>query len=346
MIIVMHEQATEALIERVVTCLLDNGIRVHRLDGLRTALAAIGADAQAPVAARIATMPGVREVLRVAAPYELASRVCQPVGSFIQVGASVIGSDEFVVMAGPCAVESEAQIFSVAAAVRKAGARVLRGNACGPTTSPYGAPGLGARALQLLAQAAHHEGLTCVSEVVDIRHVELVARYADILQLGARSMQNFVLLRELGTIRKPVLLMRGEWATIEEWLLAAEYVLSGGNPLVMLCERGIRTFDTPAGNTLDLSAVQTVKRLSHLPVIVDPSHGTGCRHQVAPMSRAAIAAGADGLLIEVDDGRDRAATASAQSIAPAELAELMDDLRLIAPTVGRTMQSHYEALAL
>jgi 3-deoxy-7-phosphoheptulonate synthase len=346
MIVVMQEQASETLIQDVVAYLVANGIRVHRLNGLHTALGAIAPHAQAPVAARTATMPGVRDVLQVATPYELANRVCQPAGTFIPLGASMVGGGEVVVMAGPCSVESEAQIFALAAAVRKAGARVLRGGAFKPRTSPYSFQGLGAPGLQLLAAAAHQEGLSCVSEVMDVRQIDLVARHADILQLGARNMQNYVLLRELGALRKPVLLKRGASATIDEWLLAAEYVLAGGNTRVMLCERGIRSFDTHTRHTLDLSAIQTVKRLSHLPVIVDPSHGTGCRDQIAPMSRAAIAAGADGLLIEVHGDPDRALSDGAQSITPSQFAGLMDELRLIAAAVGRTMESHCEALAL
>jgi 3-deoxy-7-phosphoheptulonate synthase len=268
-------------------------------------------------------------------PYRLASRTARPHGTVVSVGDVRVGGDEVIVMAGPCAVESEAQIRAAAAAVKRAGAKVLRGGAFKPRSSPYSFQGLGEEALRLLRWAADEHTLVTVSEVMDVSQVETAARYCDLLQVGARNMQNFTLLRELGQLRKPVLLKRGISATIEEWLLSAEYVLAGGNPDVILCERGIRTFENSTRNTLDISAIPVVKSLSHLPIIADPSHGTGLRDKVAPMARAAVAAGADGLIIEVHCDPDHALSDGPQSLHPAQFDRLMAELRIIAPAIGR-----------
>jgi len=242
-----------------------------------------------------------------------------------------------IVMAGPCSAETDEQVNAVAAAVKKAGAKVLRGGAFKPRSSPYSFQGLGEEGLRMLRSAANQHDLKLVSEVMDISQIELIDKYADIFQLGARNMQNFTLLRELGRVRKPVLLKRGISATIEEWLLSAEYILAGGNTQVILCERGIRTFESYTRNTLDISAIPVVKKRSHLPIIVDPSHGTGRRDKVAPMARAAVAAGADGLIIEVHCDPDHALSDGAQSLYPQQFDRLMAELRIIAPAIGRTI---------
>ena len=255
----------------------------------------------------------------------------------VAVGDVRIGGDEVIVMAGPCSAESEQQVETVAAALAKAGAKLLRGGAFKPRSSPYSFQGLGEEGLKLLRAAADRHNLKLVSEVMEIGQIELVSRYADMLQVGARNMQNFNLLRELGKTRTPILLKRGISAMIEEWLLSAEYILSGGNTDVVLCERGIRTFERYTRNTLDISAVPVVHKLSHLPIIVDPSHGIGLRDKVAPMARAAVAAGADGLIIEVHPDPDHALSDGAQSMFPAQFDRLMAELRIIAPAIGRSI---------
>jgi 3-deoxy-7-phosphoheptulonate synthase len=280
-------------------------------------------------------MDGVHEVIRITEPYKLASRTFKPEDTVFPVGDVRIGGDEVIVMAGPCSAEDEAQVNSTAAAIKRAGAKVLRGGAFKPRSSPYSFQGLGEEGLRLLRAAASAHDLKLVTEVMDISQIGLIDRYADMFQVGARNMQNFTLLRELGRTRKPILLKRGISATVEEWLLSAEYVLAGGNTEVILCERGIRTFETATRNTLDISAIPIVKQLSHLPVFVDPSHGTGRRDKVAPMARAAVAAGADGLLIEVHCDPDHALSDGAQSLFPGQFDRLMAELRIIAPAIGR-----------
>ncbi|MGE5359680.1 MAG: 3-deoxy-7-phosphoheptulonate synthase, partial [Bacteroidales bacterium] len=268
----MEERASEEQLERVVAALVDLGFAVHRSTGVsRTVLGAVGGK---PIADTdpIRSMEGVHDVLRITEPYKLASRTFQPANTVVAVGDLRIGGDEVVVMAGPCSAESEEQVQRTAAAVAKAGAKVLRGGAFKPRSSPYSFQGLGEAGLRMLADAARHANLKLVSEVMDASQIDVVSQHADILQVGARNMQNFTLLRELGQLRKPVLLKRGISATIEEWLLSAEYVLAGGNTQLILCERGIRTFESATRNTLDISAIPVVKKLSHLPVIVDPSH--------------------------------------------------------------------------
>jgi 3-deoxy-7-phosphoheptulonate synthase len=282
-------------------------------------------------------MPGVKEAHRIVSPYKLASRSFRPHGTVVRVGGVEIGGAQVVVMAGPCSVESREQIERSADIVAAAGAPVIRGGAFKPRSSPYSFQGLGEDGLRLLREAADRRGLLVVSEVMDSAQIGLVSQYSDILQVGARNMQNFNLLRDLGKQRKPVLLKRGIAATVEELLLSAEYILSGGNYDVILCERGIRTFETYTRNTMDISSIPVVHKLSHLPIVADPSHGTGRRDKVAPMSRAAVAAGADGLLVEVHPDPDRALSDGAQSLRPEAFDELMGQLRLIAAAVGRKL---------
>jgi 3-deoxy-7-phosphoheptulonate synthase len=282
-------------------------------------------------------MDGVKEAHRIVSPYKLASRGFRPEGTVVKIGGVEIGGERIVVMAGPCSVESKEQIELSAEIVAHAGAKVIRGGAFKPRSSPYSFQGMGEDGLHLLRAAADKHGLLVVSEVMEIAQIPLLSQYADIFQVGARNMQNFNLLRELGKQRKPVLLKRGIAATIEELLLSAEYVLAGGNYDVILCERGIRTFETYTRNTMDISAIPVVKSLSHLPMIADPSHGTGRRDKIAPMARAAVAAGADGLLIEVHPDPDHALSDGAQSLRPEQFEQLMAQLRMIAPAVGRTI---------
>jgi 3-deoxy-7-phosphoheptulonate synthase len=333
----MEERATEAQIQSVVAQLTEMGFDVHRSTGAtRTVIGAVGGGTGDPQLLEV--QEGVHEVLRITEPYKLASRTFKPENSVITIDEDVrIGGDEVVVMAGPCSAESEEQVEDAAAAVKRAGAKILRGGAFKPRSSPYSFQGLGEIGLRMLRGASDRHGLKLVTEVMEIGQIELIDRYADIFQVGARNMQNYSLLRELGHARKPVLLKRGISATIEEWLLSAEYVLAGGNMGVMLCERGIRTFESYTRNTLDISAIPVVQKLSHLPIIVDPSHGTGRRDKVAPMARAAVAAGADGLIIEVHCDPDHALSDGAQSMFPAQFERLMAELRIIAPAIGRSI---------
>jgi 3-deoxy-7-phosphoheptulonate synthase len=336
MVVVMKERASGELVERVIAQLVELGMDVHRSTGAsRVVLGVVGSGKVDP--RLIEMMEGVHEVLRITEPYKLASRTFKPEDTVFSLGEVRIGGDEVIVMAGPCSAENEAQVDATAAAVKRAGAKALRGGAFKPRSSPYSFQGLGEEGLRLLKSAASTHDLKLVTEVMDISQIELIDRHADIFQLGARNMQNFTLLRELGRGRKPVLLKRGISATIEEWLLSAEYVLSGGNTQVILCERGIRTFETYTRNTLDISAIPIVKQLCHLPVFVDPSHGTGRRDKVAPMARAAVAAGADGLLIEVHSDPDHAMSDGAQSLFPGQFDRLMAELRIIAPAIGRSI---------
>jgi 3-deoxy-7-phosphoheptulonate synthase len=337
MVVVMEERATDEQVQAVIAHLTDMGFDVHRSTGaLRTVIGAVGGQRQFD-SRLIEVLDGVHEVLRITEPYKLASRTFKPENTVIAVGDVRIGGDEVIVMAGPCSAETPEQVEAAAAAVKRAGAKILRGGAFKPRSSPYSFQGLGEDGLRLLRNAADRHNLYLVSEVMDSSQIDLVATYSDILQVGARNMQNFTLLSELGRSRKPVMLKRGISATIEEWLLSAEYILSGGNMNVMLCERGIRTFETATRNTLDISAIPVVQKLSHLPVIVDPSHGTGRRDKVAPMARAAVAAGADGLIIEVHCDPDHALSDGAQSMFPAQFDRLMAELRIIAPAIGRSI---------
>jgi 3-deoxy-7-phosphoheptulonate synthase len=337
MLVVMQEGATEPQIEKVISRLVSMGFTVHKSTGVRhTVLGGVGPMEEFDPA-DFEVMDGVKECHRIVSPYKLASRHFRPAGSIVKVGGVEIGATKIVMMAGPCSVENAGQIERVAERVASAGASVLRGGAFKPRTSPYSFQGLGEEGLRLMREAADRHGLLVVSEVMDVTQIPLVAEYADILQVGARNMQNFNLLRELGDRHKPVLLKRGISATIEELLLSAEYILAGGNYDVILCERGIRTFEGYTRNTMDISAIPVVKKLSHLPMIADPSHGTGRRDKVLPMARAAVAAGADGLIVEVHDDPDKALSDGAQSLFPDQFAELMEQLRIIAPAVGRTI---------
>jgi len=336
MVVVMQEAAREEQIQRVIERLVAMGFAVHRSTGVtHTVLGAVGARMDFDTR-DIEMLDGVREVVRISAPYKLASRSFRPEGTVVDAGKGVlIGGEEIVVMAGPCSVESPEQIQAIAAVVRRQGARILRGGAFKPRTSPYSFQGMGPEALTLLREAADANGLLVISEVMDHTQIPLLLETVDILQVGARNMQNFNLLKELAKVRKPVLLKRGLSATIEEWLLSAEYILQGGNYDVILCERGIRTFETYTRNTLDLAAIPVVKKLSHLPIVVDPSHGTGRRDKVRPMARAAVAAGADGLLVEVHHEPEKALSDGAQALYPDQFEQLMKELRIIATAVER-----------
>jgi len=337
MIVVMQEGATEPQIQAVIDRLVDLSFDVHRSTGvIHTVLGGVGGSDDVDLAI-FEVMDGVKEAHRIASPYKLASRSFRPGGTVVKVGGLEVGGGRVIVMAGPCSVESADQIDRSADLVARAGATVIRGGAFKPRSSPYAFQGLGEAGLKMLREAADRNGLMVVSEVMDQTQIPLVAQYSDILQVGARNMQNFNLLRELGKQRKPVLLKRGIAATIEELLLSAEYIMAGGNYDVILCERGIRTFETYTRNTMDISAIPVVKKLSHLPIVADPSHGTGRRDKVAPMARAAVAAGADGLLIEVHPDPDRALSDGAQSLRPEQFEELMRQLRMIATAVERTI---------
>jgi 3-deoxy-7-phosphoheptulonate synthase len=338
MIVAMQESATEQQIQRVIEHLVRMGFSVHRSTGARqTVVAAVGARGDFDIR-NLELLAGVEQVHRISAPYKLAGRSFRPQGTVVEFGNGVkIGGEEVVVMAGPCSVESREQLFTVAELVAKAGARALRGGAFKPRSSPYSFQGLGLEGLKLLRQAGDRFGLLVISEVMEISQIEPMLSYVDILQVGARNMQNFNLLRELGKVKKPILLKRGIAATLEELLLSAEYIMAGGNYEIILCERGIRTFETYTRNTLDISAIPIIQKLSHLPMASDPSHGTGRRDKVAPMARASVAAGADALLIEVHHDPEKALSDGAQSLYPEQFSELMDQLRIIAPAVGRKM---------
>jgi len=336
MLVVMQEGAAEAQIQAVIDRLVSAGFAVHRSTGvMHTVLGGVG-----PVEnfdpADFEVMDGVKETHRIVSPYKIASRHFKPGGTVIKLGSVEIGGSRVVTMAGPCSVENEDQIERAAEIVAQAGAQIIRGGAFKPRSSPYSFQGLGEEGLRILRRAADRHGLLVISEVMDQTQIPLLVEYADILQIGARNMQNFNLLRKLGEIRKPVLLKRGIAATIEELLLSAEYILSGGNYEVILCERGIRTFETATRNTMDISAFPVLKRLTHLPVVGDPSHGTGKRDFVLAMARAATAAGADGLLVEVHHDPDHALSDGAQTLRPEQFREMMAQVRAIAQAVGRS----------
>jgi 3-deoxy-7-phosphoheptulonate synthase len=338
MVIVMERTATEEQVQKVVEALVEVGYDVHRSTGVaHTVLGAVGSPRRPVDPRALELFPGVREVIKISEPYKLVGRTFKAADSVVDVAGVKVGGTEVIVMAGPCSVESAEQVRTVARSVQAAGARVLRGGAFKPRTSPYAFQGHGEEALGWMREAADELGLAVVSEVMDTRAIEMMLRYVDCFQVGARNMQNFDLLKELGRVRRPVLLKRGMSATIEEWLLSAEYILAGGNHDVILCERGIRTFENATRNTLDISAIPVVKKRSHLPILVDPSHGTGSRDKVTPMARAAVAAGADGLLIEVHDDPDKALSDGAQSLYPDQFDKLMAELRVIAPVLGRTL---------
>ena len=337
MLVVMQEGASEAQIQSVINRLISLNFNVHRSTGvLHTVLGGVGpADSFEP--ADFEAMDGVQECHRIVSAYKLASRHFKPEGTIVKVKGVEIGGSRVVVMAGPCSVESQDQINRAADLVAEAGATVFRGGAFKPRSSPYSFQGLGEEGLKMMRTAADRNGLLVISEVMDQTQIPLMAAYTDILQIGARNMQNFNLLKELGKLRMPVLLKRGIAATVEELLLSAEYIMSGGNYEIILCERGIRTFETYTRNTMDISAIPVVKKLSHLPIVADPSHGTGRRDLVLPMARAAVAAGADGLLVEVHHDPDHALSDGAQTLRPEQFSAMMRQSRIIASAVERTL---------
>ncbi|MFD1425331.1 3-deoxy-7-phosphoheptulonate synthase [Kroppenstedtia sanguinis] len=326
MIIVLESDASRGEVDRIVKAVEEKGVKIHYSKGVdKTILGLIG-DKKILSQLAVERFSGVEKVVHVSEPFKLASRSFHPEPSQVQVGNVTIGGGAPVVIAGPCSVESREQILETARAVKQAGASLLRGGAFKPRSSPYSFQGLGEEGLKLLAEAGEETGLPVISEVMDPENLDLVAEYVDVLQLGARNMQNFHLLKKIGQAGKPVLLKRGLSATIEEWLMSAEYILNEGNSHVILCERGIRTFETATRNTLDLSAVPVIRHLSHLPIIVDPSHGTGKWRYVAPMSRAALAAGADGLMVEVHPDPERALSDGPQSLTLDNFRGMMEEL--------------------
>jgi 3-deoxy-7-phosphoheptulonate synthase len=337
MIVIMNQKATPQQLENVQTRLKEWGFEIHLSKGVeRTIIGAIG-DKKPIVIQSIESMDGVDRVVPILQPYKLAGREFRSESTLVRVGDAVFGSDQIVVIAGPCAVESLDQLLETAKAVKAAGAHILRGGAFKPRTSPYAFQGLEEEGLKFLKAAREATGMPFVTEVVNPRDVEMVQEYTDMLQIGARNMQNFTLLREVGKARKPVLLKRGLSATIEEWLMAAEYIMSEGNYEVVLCERGIRTFETATRNTFDISAIPIIKRQSHLPVIADPSHASGKRHLIQPLACAAVAAGADGLMIEVHPDPERALSDGPQSLTPAQFGEVMQKIGPVAEAVGRVL---------
>ncbi len=329
MLIVMKADASEAQIDVVVGVIQELGYKAHPMPGATRTAIGITGNQGAVDPAHFETLPGVAEAIRVSKPYKLITLDLRPEKTVIRVGDATIGGDELAIIAGPCAVESHAQAFAVAEAVRRSGARFFRGGAFKPRTSPYAFQGLGEEGLRILAEIRDAYGLKIVTEAVDENGIDLVERYGDVIQLGARNMQNFSLLRRAGKARLPVLLKRGLSSTLDEWLLAAEYIMSEGNYQIILCERGIRTFAQHTRNTMDLAAIPAVRRLSHLPVIVDPSHGTGKNFMVTPLARAGVAVGADGLIIEVHDQPEHALSDGAQALTLDQYEELVSEVRAI-----------------
>ena len=340
MIVVMQEGATEAQVREVEGALEEWGYEIHPIYGVeRTVIAAVGKPTmdEGTVVEQVESLPAVDRTMLILKPYRFASREYRPEKSTVTVDGVVIGGDKFVMMAGPCTVESEEQLMTTARAVKAAGATILRGGAFKPSTSPYSFQGMGEDGLKLLAQARAETGLPVITEVMHVKNIDMVCEYADILQIGTRNMQNYELLMEVGKVKKPVMLKRGMTAKIEEWLQAAEYILKGGNDQLMLCERGVRTSETYTRNTLDLSAVLAVRELSHLPVIVDPSQGTGRASMVPTMCKAAAAVGSDGLLVEVHPNPEKALKDGAQSITIQSFEALMRELGAVVSAVGRKL---------
>lgn len=337
MVITLRPDATPDQRRAIETRLREAGFQiVLSPNGSGVTMAVVG-EGSLPPLDEVRAMPGVATALRIPEPFKLASRSFRPETSVIRIGDVAIGGKEVVLMAGPCTIESEEQMVKTAAAVRAAGARVMRGGAFKPRTSPYSFQGLGEEGLKLMRRVADQHGLLVISEIMDKSQIALMDRYVDIFQVGARNMQNYPLLRELGQVERPVLVKRGLSATVDEWLMSAEYVMSGGNDRVMVCERGIRAYETYTRNTLDLNAVAVAKSISHLPVIVDPSHAAGVRDKVVPLARAAIATGADGLLVEVHHDPERAICDGPQSLFPHQFEALAAQIRLIAEAVGRSL---------
>lgn len=337
MVVILEKNATAEQVENVVKHLEGFGFQVHKSVGAeKTIIGAIGVKPNFDTRT-ISILDGVEDVYRVTTPFKLASRSFHEKNSVIKIKDVEIGGNQVMLMAGPCSIENEDQIFRLAEVVAKSGAKILRGGAFKPRTSPYSFQGLGEEGLKLIRAAADKYNLLVITEVMQISQIELIDRYTDIFQVGARNMQNFSLIKELGMTNKAVMLKRGIAATIEEWLMSAEYILASGNKNVFLCERGIRTFESYTRNTFDLSAIPVVHKKSHLPVIADPSHATGLRDQVPPMARAAVAAGADGLMIEIHDDPENALSDGPQALLPNTFLKLVDELRLIAQAIGRTI---------
>ncbi len=346
MVIVMRPGASQKQIQSVIQAVEQQNLSAHVIVGVeQTVIGAVG-DSHSVNKEVFEALPGVERVTRISQPYKLASRQFHEWDSVFALDGFRVGGEEVVVIAGPCSVESREQLLETAHAVREAGAQGLRGGVFKPRTSPYSFQGLGEEGLEYLAEAREETGLVVVAEVMAIGQIEVMERYVDVLQVGARNMQNFVLLRALGRVRKPVLLKRGIAATVEELLMSAEYILSGGNERVMLCERGIRTFETATRNTTDINAVPVLKRLTHLPVLLDPSHATGYAEYVAAVARAAVAAGADGLLVEVHPNPARALSDGRQSLTPEQFAELVRQVKAVAEAVGRRLASVPERQAI
>lgn len=342
MIVVMQPGAEEAQVQAVIERLNELGFDVHRSSGVsQTVLGAIGVKPDFDVR-HIQVLDGVAEAYRVTEPYKFASRTWHREDTTFDVNGVIVGGNEVIVMAGPCSVESEEQMDASAAIVAAQGATFLRGGAFKPRSSPYSFQGLGEEGLRIMRDAADRYGLNVITEVMEVAHIPLILEYSDVLQIGARNMQNFSLLKELGKVDKPIFLKRGLSATVEEWLMSAEYVMAHGNPRIILCERGIRTFETYTRNTLDLSAVPVVKKVSHLPIFVDPSHGTGIRNKVTPMARAAVAAGADGLMVEIHPNPPAAKSDGPQSLYFNQFADMMRQVRLIAQAIGRTVRERQD----
>jgi 3-deoxy-7-phosphoheptulonate synthase len=336
-VVVLEKNVSQEQLENIIKHLEDCNFAVHKSTGEeQIVLGAIGVQPNFDIR-RIKILDGVAEVYRITEPFKLASRSFKKENTEIKIKDVVIGGKEVVMMAGPCSVENEEQIFAIAEIVSKAGAKILRGGAFKPRTSPYSFQGLGEEGLKLMRNAADKYGLLVITEVMESSNIDLVEKYADIFQVGARNMQNFPLLRDLGKTTKPIMLKRGLSATVEDLLMSAEYILSSGNKEVMLCERGIRTFETFTRNTFDLSAIPVIHKRSHLSIIADPSHATGLRDKVLPMARAAVAAGADGLMVEVHNDPEKALSDGPQALLPDQFAELMTQVKAIAEVIGRKM---------
>ena len=337
MIVVLEKNVNDKQLENIIKHLEDFGFAIHKSAGEeRMILGAIGVQPNFDTR-KIKILDGVEEVYRITEPFKLASRSFKKDDTIIKIKNVVIGGNEVSVIAGPCSVESEEQIMIIAELVNKSGVKILRGGAFKPRSSPYSFQGLGEEGLRLLRKAADEFGLLVITEVLENSMIDLVYKYTDIFQVGARNMQNYSLHKELGSAKKPVMLKRGLSATVEDWLMSAEYILSNGNPEVFLCERGIRTFETYTRNTFDISAIPVVHKRSHLPVFADPSHATGLRDKVIPMARAAVAAGADGLMVEVHHDPEKALSDGPQALLPHQFEEMMQQIRLIASVIGRTM---------
>jgi 3-deoxy-7-phosphoheptulonate synthase len=335
MVVVLERSISEENLKNIIEHLEEFGFTVHKSVGIeQIVLGAVGVQPGFDIR-QVKILDGVREVYRITEPFKLASRIFRKENTEIKIGDVVIGGNEVVVIAGPCSVESEEQVFMIADLVKRSGAKILRGGAFKPRSSPYAFQGLGKKALEILKRAGEKYNLLVITEVMESTQIAEIADYADILQVGARNMQNYYLLKELGKYNKPVMLKRGLAASIEDWLMSAEYILSGGKSQVMLCERGIRTFETYTRNTFDLSAIPVVHQKSHLPVIADPSHATGLRDKVIPMARAAVAAGADGLMIEVHNDPDKALSDGPQALLPDQFSDLMKQIKGIAEVIGR-----------